>query len=152
MHTKVARRSNGLGALLLFTAVYLVLPLGSRCSEDSTPCVQITAEPRDLWTSTGGLPRDLALVVADEPQEDAGGFFTKARATALLLLEGCTLQAQRQGLCRSSAGMHGLLDAKPRAHAGLLRMRLQDARPPWWLPSCLPCASRLRLGQTWLLP
>ena len=33
---------------------------------------------RDLWTSTGTLPRDLALVVADDAPQDEGGFFTKA--------------------------------------------------------------------------
>ncbi|CAE7614492.1 Cacna1s, partial [Symbiodinium sp. CCMP2456] len=42
----------------------------------------------DLWTpSTGKLPRDLALAVADEAPADEGGFMTKVFAAAA---QGCT--------------------------------------------------------------
>ncbi|CAE6926975.1 unnamed protein product [Symbiodinium natans] len=42
---------------------------------------------RDTWTSTDALPRDLALVVADDAPADDGGFFTKVFAAAA---QGCT--------------------------------------------------------------
>lgn len=62
-----ARRSNGLGPVVLFAAACWLV---------------------DLWTSTGALPRDLALAVADDaPQEDASAFFTKVFAAAA---QGCT--------------------------------------------------------------
>ena len=51
---------------------------------------------RDLWTSTGALPRDLALAVADDaPQEDASAFFTKAGIFTAALWEAvpeCSLR------------------------------------------------------------
>ncbi|CAE7198928.1 unnamed protein product [Symbiodinium sp. CCMP2592] len=121
-----ARRSNGLGALLLFTAVYMVL--------------------QDLWTSTGALPRDLALAVADDaPPEDASAFFTKA---------GIFIGAGRSSMSvplRFSQPPHR--DARPDSDMGSLRsvQRISGpqlySRPPSLLPSCPPCASRLPLAQ-----
>eukprot|EP00437_Effrenium_voratum_P011134 CAMPEP_0181421480 /NCGR_PEP_ID=MMETSP1110-20121109/13119_1 /TAXON_ID=174948 /ORGANISM="Symbiodinium sp., Strain CCMP421" /LENGTH=306 /DNA_ID=CAMNT_0023544545 /DNA_START=74 /DNA_END=994 /DNA_ORIENTATION=+ len=62
-----ARRSNGLGPLILFAAASCLV---------------------DLWTpSPGKLPRDLALAVADEAPAEEGGFMTKVFAAAA---QGCT--------------------------------------------------------------
>ena len=140
-----ARRSNGLGALLLFTAVYMVLQRPLTCSG----CRQISeflAVLRDLWTSTGALPRDLALAVADDaPQEDASAFFTKA---------GIFIGAGRSSLSvplRFSQPPHR--DARPDSEMGSLRsaQRISGSqlysRPPSLLPSCPPCASRLPVAQ-----
>ena len=98
---------------------------------------------RDLWTSTGALPRDLALAVADDaPQEDASAFFTKAGIFIAALWEAvpeCTL--------RFSQLPHR--DARPDSQmpAKFLETSSDRSRPPSLLPSCPPCASRLPLGQ-----
>ena len=101
---------------------------------------------RDLWTSTGALPRDLALAVADDaPQEDASAFFTKA---------GIFIGAGRSSLSvplRFSQPPHR--DARPDSEMGSLRsaQRISGSqlysRPPSLLPSCPPCASRLPVAQ-----
>ncbi|CAE7198931.1 unnamed protein product [Symbiodinium sp. CCMP2592] len=109
------------------------------------PVVPTVSDP-DLWTSTGALPRDLALAVADDaPPEDASAFFTKA---------GIFIGAGRSSMSvplRFSQPPHR--DARPDSDMGSLRsvQRISGSqlysRPPSLLPSCPPCASRLPLAQ-----
>jgi len=139
-----AARRSGLGPVVLFAAACWIVLLGSAWPRAATCCVLVSEflALRDLWTSTGALPRDLALAVADDaPQEDAGAFFTKAG-----IFIGARWEAVTECTLRFSQLPHRESRPDSQMPPGL-EISSDRSRPPSLLPSCPPCASRLPLGK-----